>query len=70
MLHNRSGLRRGRRGGECGNGGFVIGKRHKRHRAREFLDVLKEIDARVPEELDVPIVMDKDTIHKTASVKA
>ncbi len=50
--------------------GFVIGKCYRRHRAREFLDFLKEIDARVPEDLDVHIVMDNYTTHKTASVKA
>ena len=38
--------------------GFVIGKCYRRHRAREFLDFLKEIDRRVPEGLDVHIVMD------------
>jgi transposase len=32
--------------------GFVIGKCYKRHRAAEFLNFLKEIDARVPEGLD------------------
>ena len=30
--------------------GFVIGKWDKRHRTREFLDFLKEIDAHVPED--------------------
>ena len=38
--------------------GFVIGKCYKRHRAVEFLRFLKEIDAQVPEGLDVHIVMD------------
>ncbi len=38
--------------------GFVIGKCYKRHRATEFLDFLKEIDARVPEGLDIHIIMD------------
>ena len=38
--------------------GFVIGKCYKRHRAIEFLKFLKEIDAQVPEGLDVHIVMD------------
>ena len=38
--------------------GFVIGKCYKRHRAAEFLNFLKEIDAQVPEGLDVHIVMD------------
>lgn len=50
--------------------GFVIGKCYKRHRTREFLDFLKEIDARIPADLDVHIVMDNYTTHKTASVKA
>ena len=38
--------------------GRVIGKCYRRHRAREFLDFLKEIDAQVPEGLDIHIVMD------------
>ena len=50
--------------------GFVIGKCYKRHRAREFLDFLKEIDRCVPEELDIHIVMDNYATHKTAAVKA
>ena len=33
--------------------GFIIGKCYKRHRAVEFLKFLKEIDAKVPEGLDV-----------------
>ena len=47
-----------------------IGKCYRRHRAREFLDFLKEIDRRVPEGLDVHIVMDNYATHKTAPVKA
>ena len=50
--------------------GRVIGKCYRRHRAREFLDFLKEIDRRVPERLDVHIVMDNYATHKTAAVKA
>ncbi|MBP2471089.1 transposase [Sinorhizobium meliloti] len=49
--------------------GFVIGKCYKRHRATEFLDFLKQIDASVPSDLDVHIVMDNYATHKTASVK-
>jgi len=49
--------------------GFVIGKCYKRHRSAEFLDFLKEIDARVPPELDVHIVMDNYATHKTAAVR-
>ena len=50
--------------------GRVIGKCYRRHRAREFLDFLKEIDRCVPEGLDVHIVMDNYATHKTAAVKA
>ena len=50
--------------------GFVIGKCYRRHRAREFLDFLKQIDQRVPEGLDIHIVMDNYATHKTAVVKA
>ena len=50
--------------------GFVIGTCYKRHRAREFLAFLKEIDAYVPEGLDIHIVMDNYATHKTATVKA
>jgi transposase len=50
--------------------GFVIGKCYKRHRASEFLDFLKEIDARVPDRLDIHIVMDNYATHKTPKIKA
>ena len=50
--------------------GRVIGKCYRRHRAREFLDFLKEIDRRVPEGLNVHIVMDNYATHKSAAVKA
>ena len=48
--------------------GFVIGKCYKRHRAKEFLDFLKEIDANVPDDLDIHIVMDNYATHKTSQV--
>ena len=50
--------------------GFVIGKCYKRHRAVEFLKFLKEIDAQVPEGLDIHIVMDNYATHKTPKIKA
>lgn len=50
--------------------GFVIGKCYKRHRATEFLDFLKLIEARVPPDLDIHIVMDNYATHKTALVRA
>ena len=42
----------------------------KRHRATEFLDFLKRIDAQVPNGLDVHIIMDNYATHKTAAIKA
>ena len=53
-----------------GASGFVIGKCYKRHRAAEFLNFLKEIDAQVPEGLDIHIVMDNYATHKTPKIKA
>ncbi len=50
--------------------GFVIGKCYRRHRAREFLAFLKEIDTRVPAGLAIHIVLDNYATHKTAAVKA
>src|SRR5215510_6053691 len=50
--------------------GFVIAKCYKRHRAAEFLNFLKEIDAQVPDGLDVHIVMDNYATHKTPKIKA
>jgi transposase len=49
--------------------GFVIGQCYKRHRSAEFLDFLKEIDAQVPPDLDIHIVMDNYATHKTELVK-
>ena len=50
--------------------GFVIGKCYKRHRAKEFLAFLKEIDARMPEDIDIHIIMDNYATHKTKQVRA
>lgn len=50
--------------------GAVIGKCYKRHRATEFLDFLKKIDAAVPEGPDVHLVMDNYATHKTPKIKA
>jgi transposase len=48
----------------------VIGKCYKRHRATEFLDFLKRIDAAMPEGPDVHLVMDNYATHKTPKIKA
>jgi transposase len=51
--------------------GQVIGKCYRRHRSREFLKFLKEIDAQVPREpgVEIHIIMDNYGTHKTASVR-
>ena len=49
--------------------GKVIGRCFKRHRAKEFLTFLREIDANVPEDLDVHLVMDNYATHKTPAIR-
>jgi transposase len=49
--------------------GKVIGALHARHRAREFLAFLKTIDANVPADLDVHLVLDNASTHKTPAVQ-
>lgn len=49
--------------------GEVIGQLHQRHRAIEFLKFLKTIDANVPAGLDVHLVLDNASSHKTPKVK-
>jgi len=49
--------------------GEVIGKTHQRHRAIEFLKFLKLIDQQVPAHLDVHLVLDNASSHKTPKVK-
>jgi transposase len=48
--------------------GEVIGSLHQRHRAVEFLKFLKRIDANVPAQLDVHLVLDNASSHKTPAV--
>ena len=50
--------------------GFVIGKCYRRHRDTELLSFLKEIDGRVPDHLDVHIILDSDANQKTPRIKA
>ena len=49
--------------------GQVIGSLHARHRSQEFLAFLKKIDAEVPADLDVHLVLDNASTHKTPQVK-
>lgn len=47
----------------------VIGQLHRRHRSQEFRSFLDTIEANVPEDLDIHIVMDNYGTHKTASIR-
>jgi len=51
------------------NSGEVIGRVHQRHRAVEFLKFLKTIDGQVPAHLDVHLVLDNASSHKTPKVQ-
>jgi transposase len=50
--------------------GKVIAKTYQRHRAKEWIKFLTEIDQRVPQQLDVHIVCDNYATHKTPAVQA
>ena len=48
--------------------GKVIGECKPRHRAKEFIDFLKTIDRQTPSELDLHLIVDNYSTHKTAAV--
>ena len=50
--------------------GLVIGAFKPRHRAREFIAFLRRIDRCVQRQLDVHVVLDNSSTHKTPEVKA
>ena len=49
--------------------GQVIGSLHARHRAIEFKKFLQTLDCEVPAELDVHVILDNSSTHKTPAVK-
>jgi transposase len=49
--------------------GQVIGSLHARHRAIEFKKFLQTLDREVPDELDVHVILDNSSTHKTPAVK-
>jgi transposase len=49
--------------------GTVIGACMPRHRHREFLRFLKQIDKQTPTDLDLHLIVDNYSTHKTAAVK-
>ncbi len=50
--------------------GLVIGDCKQRHRAKEFIAFLKQIDRCVRKALGIHVVLDNSSTHKTAEVKA
>jgi transposase len=49
--------------------GKVIGSLHARHRAIEFKKFLQTLDREVPAELDIHVILDNSSTHKTPVVK-
>ena len=49
--------------------GKVIGSLHARHRAIEFKRFLQTLDREVPDELEVHLVLDNASTHKTAAIQ-
>jgi transposase len=49
--------------------GSVIAQHYRRHRQQEFLRFLKLIDAAVPKDLDLHLVLDNYATHKTPKIK-
>ena len=48
--------------------GQVIGRTTQRHRAKEFLDFLRQIDRSTPSELELHLILDNSSTHKTSDV--
>ncbi len=49
--------------------GAVIGELHRRHRSIEFEKFLKRIDAETPAELNVHLILDNYSTHKTPRIR-
>lgn len=49
--------------------GTVIGGAFARHRAAEFRSFLDEVDAQVPPDLDIHLVLDNSATHKTKAIR-
>lgn len=50
--------------------GNVIGRITQRHRAREFLDFMRQIERSTPSHLDLHVILDNSSTHKTPQVHA
>ena len=49
--------------------GKVIGKCFRKHRSQEFRRFLNHVEANVPDDLDIHIVMDNYSTHKTQTIR-
>ena len=49
--------------------GEIMGRVTRRHRAKEFLAFLRQIDKAVPDKLDVHLILDNSSTHKTKAVQ-
>jgi transposase len=49
--------------------GKVIGRLHARHRAIEFKQFLQTLDREVPADLDVHVILDNSSTHKTPAIQ-
>ena len=49
--------------------GRVYGQLHRRHRAREFAAFLRHLEAEVPADLDVHLILDNYATHKTPQIR-
>jgi transposase len=49
--------------------GRIIGKCYRRHRSQEFRRFLDQIEAAVPKNLDIHLVMDNYATHKTKTIR-
>lgn len=49
--------------------GEVIGKVTSRHRAKEFLEFMRQIERSTPKDLDLHVILDNSSTHKTPDVK-
>jgi transposase len=50
--------------------GTIVGKCMPRHRAREFRKFLDEVERNIPTKLDIHVVMDNASSHKTKLIRA
>lgn len=49
--------------------GQVIGRVTKRHRAKEFIEFLRQIERNTPKDQDLHIILDNSSTHKTPEMK-